>query len=969
MEAELRRPLRGILMVLTVGIPVILAALWFARIPLAEAVVPWLIRHQGLPPVHFHITELETDRLTVSDIAVTGVGTVAGLTVGYDLRAGEPTGVRITNAALKFAFLQGKVDAGPLTPFLTSDTEGDRPAQLPDLPPISLEGLKLTVETDQGTLTAALPGNISLKPDGVVTADSDLSLIHPLLSIEGRIETLASLDGSAQIIAAFPDFRIHPPDVPEILLTGLSLRALVQQDFVDAALSGALPAYASRFDASLSAAGPFDQPTLDLNAIVQTSDLGAVAESVSDLPLRGGTLELQLAFGGGLSEPVSADLAKVLRSMVGDLSLVAEGAVAPDPAIARQFDLRADLSARLDSGQVTLKARQFDLSVDSPVERVALGPLTIAGASHLLTDHVTLSLGPGFQIKARGLERLLSGNQPADVQLAGTIDIGGTVLDRTILSLKAQAGSGISVTGTLSVAARDARQGDLSVGRVDGNIPIHVSSNNDLNPDPEETRFGLLVMEKVSGLPDIRPFDVRAEVRPTFTAGDCSIVVCDPAGIIGTLDARIPDLRITTTDGLTAVFEGLEARMGGLRLLDPVGGDHTGRVKAARVAVPGMVRLTDPFVVVSLPGGNRPMTAHLVAGDIRVEALPPDLSLSTSAEIARTPDGFSYAGAVNMNGPALGLFSFEGDQDVARLRLDPVTATRPFDRAFRLGLISPDDLSGFNGIFDGTARIDLKDQAGIADIVLRDVGLTYQGATIAGLNAALVLSGPKPLTTSGPQSLTIERLDAGLPMTKTAMTYQLSGQPDALRLSIAALSTRLLGGRASFDPFTAGPDARNADLVLNLTAIDLEEASQTAAIEGVNGEGRLSGRLPVQIRNGEQIAVTGGELTSDGPGVLKLPTPLVRDLLGGQAGAELERVLGALANFHYSSLSLKIDKALDGEARVIGRIEGQNPDHDDGQPYVLNVNVQGNADRLLATILSVYNTATGALQGGVGRLQ
>jgi hypothetical protein len=65
-------------------------------------------------------------------------------------------------------------------------------------------------------------------------------------------------------------------------------------------------------------------------------------------------------------------------------------------------------------------------------------------------------------------------------------------------------------------------------------------------------------------------------------------------------------------------------------------------------------------------------------------------------------------------------------------------------------------------------------------------------------------------------------------------------------------------------------------------------------------------------------------------------------------------MLSALENFQYETLSLEIEKKLTGEGRILLRTRGQNPAVRDGQPFVINLNLTGNVDRLAVVAAQAF---------------
>ena len=128
--------------------------------------------------------------------------------------------------------------------------------------------------------------------------------------------------------------------------------------------------------------------------------------------------------------------------------------------------------------------------------------------------------------------------------------------------------------------------------------------------------------------------------------------------------------------------------------------------------------------------------------------------------------------------------------------------------------------------------------------------------------------------------------------------------------------------------------------------IDLGELFKLLKVEGLSGEGTVSGVIPVVIEDGD-IRVEKGALVSDGPGVLRYAGPKAPGALGvSQEQSEL--LFGALANFHYQEIDLSLNGALN-ETVVLGlRLAGANPDFLDGYPFKITLTTRADISQLIA---------------------
>jgi hypothetical protein len=75
-------------------------------------------------------------------------------------------------------------------------------------------------------------------------------------------------------------------------------------------------------------------------------------------------------------------------------------------------------------------------------------------------------------------------------------------------------------------------------------------------------------------------------------------------------------------------------------------------------------------------------------------------------------------------------------------------------------------------------------------------------------------------------------------------------------------------------------------------------------------------------------------------------------LVGG--GASVDMALQALADFHYTDLSLTLDRDAGGETAALLQVKGNNPAFYGGYPVEFNLNVTGKLDQILDRSLAGY---------------
>ncbi len=247
----------------------------------------------------------------------------------------------------------------------------------------------------------------------------------------------------------------------------------------------------------------------------------------------------------------------------------------------------------------------------------------------------------------------------------------------------------------------------------------------------------------------------------------------------------------------------------------------------------------------------------------------------------------------------------------------------------------------------GTASWDGARAAAEIDVALREVGFTARGATVRGLNGRIEIAGPSPPVTKPGQLVSIALIDIGLELTNGLIAFQL--RPDGL-IHLERAEWQWAGGAVR----TAGlldPMADFQQLALEVDGVDLAELLTLVNLDGLEGSGRLGGRVPI-FRSGETLEIRGGELAgAPGGGRIRY-----RPSDGAEAMAEqgegLDQLLGALEDFHYDFLRLSVDGDTRGDVDVMAQLGGFNPNFERGQRVEFNLNVEARLADLLSAGLA-----------------
>jgi hypothetical protein len=259
------------------------------------------------------------------------------------------------------------------------------------------------------------------------------------------------------------------------------------------------------------------------------------------------------------------------------------------------------------------------------------------------------------------------------------------------------------------------------------------------------------------------------------------------------------------------------------------------------------------------------------------------------------------------------------------------------------------------GAVEADAHLDwgsAKGFSGDARLRFDDVSLSSPRARVDGLDGEVRLRELFPPETVGVQTLHAREIHPGALLSDATLRWTLEPVNDGRgsRLRIDRLQAGFADGKLAVNDTVLDPHAVTNTIIFQLEALDLAKVLAIASLEGVNGSGRLSGAVPVAVRSGA-VAIPRGELAAKG-GVLQVRSQKVASLLSG-GGQPVELLLDALRDFHYDELTVTVEKTFEGDAAVALHLAGQNPAVMNGHPFRINLNLAGNLDRLVASLLEI----------------
>lgn len=237
-----------------------------------------------------------------------------------------------------------------------------------------------------------------------------------------------------------------------------------------------------------------------------------------------------------------------------------------------------------------------------------------------------------------------------------------------------------------------------------------------------------------------------------------------------------------------------------------------------------------------------------------------------------------------------------------------------------------------------------------ANASLEDTALIWDDTlTIEQLGADLNLTRSVDGTISSSGQLYSPRLDVGVPLEEIELNYRftqsVSGTPN---LQLAPLQLNLLGGQIQLPALSFNPLAPELHTQLQLQSIELEQILQLYDQPGLAGQAPLHGILPLEI-NGLNVQVRDGQVSNMAPGWLRYePGAELRTSAANNPALEL--ALSALSDLQISTLALEVNYAPDGALILQTRLQGHNPQWQQGRPIDLSLNIEENLQQLLRSL-------------------
>ena len=631
-----------------------------------------------------------------------------------------------------------------------------------------------------------------------------------------------------------------------------------------------------------------------------------------------------------------------------EITLRSDGTTPPLSEPIKSSDVLGLLLAHVATGSVSLSAT--DVTVPEHVEGLSMGvELTLEARDGTgivtLRDDATMTVA---HISPTWMRSLGAPDMVADTTAKGFSARLQTTDEQHPLATIARDGDGFAVTldGTVQLAVPDTIDLNLSLP-VDVRIePKHLSGRLRA---PAEVRLATLRVERIG--------ELLAPVTITLPEASVDVVPDSTLDYRVALESPTVRVRLNRTDAAaieTTVNPGRIAASPGRIDIEGAGFD----VPAYEIGVDGVVAGID-------------LAGDEVHADVRVATLRHTGTSPLFAPLTLTGtiggQGSKWYGALTGYGPGgVGRIEATSDYDSATGQGSArftLPSLKFLPGGAQPGVLVPAlaALQQVTGTAEGDGELSWSADGaqGSGTIALHAFGFDSPQASVDGLDLSLHLDSLIPPGSPPRQTLTVRRLEAGLPLDRLALTFQI--QPaDPSRLAIETGEVFFGSGRLAVDGLLLDPAAAQQRVDVRVEDLSLSDLFALLGIDGLSGEGRLSGAIPIHFAD-NTVTIENGHLAAGAPGIVRFRSEQAAQILAGQ-GESLDLVLRALEDFHYDELTVDLSKTAADVGRIKLSLLGKNPAVLEGYPFRFNISIEANTGKLVTALTTIYQVPNDLLR-------
>ncbi|WP_444924507.1 YdbH domain-containing protein [Microbulbifer sp. DLAB2-AF] len=240
------------------------------------------------------------------------------------------------------------------------------------------------------------------------------------------------------------------------------------------------------------------------------------------------------------------------------------------------------------------------------------------------------------------------------------------------------------------------------------------------------------------------------------------------------------------------------------------------------------------------------------------------------------------------------------------------------------------------------------------DISLTNIAAIYDSSFAAGVNGnVLVETHRGKWFTSKPQPLTIESINAGLPLNNLSFSLSVNKTQD---LILNDFSAEFLDGKLSSEALYWNLDNIERNSTLYAEHVSLEKLAQETESESFKAKGRLN--LTIPISTGPQgITVKNGHLEAVEPGgELRYYGAFSQQMLKGNP--QLKLISNALEDYDFRTLEGNLQYPPSGDLLLNLKLVGRSESMDSERDLIINLNLENNIPAMLRSLQASRDLTT-----------
>lgn len=232
-----------------------------------------------------------------------------------------------------------------------------------------------------------------------------------------------------------------------------------------------------------------------------------------------------------------------------------------------------------------------------------------------------------------------------------------------------------------------------------------------------------------------------------------------------------------------------------------------------------------------------------------------------------------------------------------------------------------------------------------------DLGGIYDRSEFSGLTGRASLRLEQDRLSLELPDLQVRQFNPGLPLGPLRASGRYDADPERPAQGQASWQPAelgLLGGHLRLAAGQWTPSRPSPSFDLRLENLQLAELLRAYPAEGLSGTGSLDGNLPLRF-SAAGVLIEGGRLTARPPGG-RLGFRNARIAALARRNPNMQLVASALDDFRYSELHSAVDYDQQGMLRLALRLEGHNPNLEQGRPVHLSINLEEDIPALLTSL-------------------